>query len=189
MLARDTATAKNSQSQQARYEDLFKRGLIPRDQYETQMATASAQQATLAADQAAVDTARLNLQYTSISAPIAGRAGALTVHQGDLVRQNDTTPLLVINQMAPIYVGFSVPGRYPQRYPPIPGAAVAEGRRPDCRAAQRGRRKSPSGRPTPARVMRRHRRRSRPLQPARRRKRVRSASSTMRSIRRPARSS
>ena len=76
------------------------------------MATASAQQATLAADQAAVDTARLNLQYTSISAPIAGRAGALTVHQGDLVRQNDTTPLLVINQMAPIYVGFSVPGRY-----------------------------------------------------------------------------
>jgi multidrug efflux system membrane fusion protein len=112
VLARDTATAKNSQSQQARYEDLFKRGLIPRDQYETQMATASAQQATLAADQAAVDTAQLNLQYTSISAPIAGRAGALTVHQGDLVRQNDTTPLLVINQMAPIYVGFSVPGRF-----------------------------------------------------------------------------
>ena len=61
VLARDTATAKNSQSQQARYEDLFKRGLIPRDQDETQMATASAQQATLAADQAAVDTARLNL--------------------------------------------------------------------------------------------------------------------------------
>src|SRR3954469_16552847 len=112
VLARDTATAKNSQSQQARYEDLFKRGLIPRDQYETQIATAAAQQSTLAADQAAVDTARLNLQYTSISAPIAGRAGALTVHQGDLVRQNDTTPLLVINQMAPIYVGFSVPGRY-----------------------------------------------------------------------------
>ena len=112
VLARDTAMAKNSQSQQARYEDLYKRGLIPRDQYETQAATASAQQSTLAADQAAVDTARLNLQYTSISAPIGGRAGALTVHQGDLVRQNDTTPLLVINQMAPIYVGFSVPGRF-----------------------------------------------------------------------------
>jgi membrane fusion protein, multidrug efflux system len=112
VLARDTATAKNSQSQQARYEDLYKRGLIPRDQYETQAATASAQQSTLAADQAAVETAQLNLQYTSISAPISGRAGALTVHQGDLVRQNDTTPLLVINQMAPIYVGFSVPGRF-----------------------------------------------------------------------------
>ena len=112
VLARDTATAKNSQSQQARYEDLYKRGLIPRDQYETQAATASAQQATLAADQAAVETARLNLQYTSISAPINGRAGELTVHQGDLIRANDTTPLLVINQIAPIYVGFSVPGRY-----------------------------------------------------------------------------
>lgn len=112
VLARDTATAKNSLSQQARYEDLYKRGLIARDQYEAQAATASAQQATLAADQAAVETARLNLQYTSISAPISGRAGALTVHQGDLIRANDVTPLLVINQMAPIYVGFSVPGRF-----------------------------------------------------------------------------
>ena len=112
VLARDTATAKNSQSQQARYEDLYKRGLIARDQYEAQAATASAQQATLAADQAAVETARLNLQYTSITAPISGRAGALTVHQGDLIRANDATPLLVINQMAPIYVGFSVPGRF-----------------------------------------------------------------------------
>ena len=112
VLARDTATAKNSQSQQARYEDLFKRGLIARDQYETQSATASAQQATLAADQAAVETARLNLQYTNIVAPISGRAGALVVHQGDLIRANDTAPLLVINQMAPIYVGFSVPGRF-----------------------------------------------------------------------------
>jgi len=112
VLARDTATAKNSQSQQARYEDLYKRGLIPRDQYETQTATASAQQATLAADQAAVETARLNLQYTTITSPISGRAGAISLHEGDLVRANDTTPLLVINQMSPIYVTFSVPGRY-----------------------------------------------------------------------------
>ncbi len=112
VLARDTATAKNSQSQQARYEDLYKRGLIARDQYESQSATASAQQATLAADQAAVETAQLNLQYTTITAPLSGRAGALTVHQGDLIRANDPNPLLVINQMAPIYVGFSVPGRF-----------------------------------------------------------------------------
>ena len=63
VLARDTAKAKNAQSQQARYEDLYKRGLIPRDQYETQAATASSLQATLAADQAAVETAKLNLQY------------------------------------------------------------------------------------------------------------------------------
>jgi multidrug efflux system membrane fusion protein len=112
VLARDTATAKNSQSQQARYEDLYKRGLIPRDQYETQTATASAQQATLEADQAAVETARLNLQYTRIASPISGRAGAVSLHVGDLVRANDTTPLLVINQISPIYVTFAVPGRY-----------------------------------------------------------------------------
>ena len=75
VLARDTATAKNATAQQARYEDLYKRGLIPRDQYETQSASATSLQATLAADQAAVETAKLNLQYTRITAPISGRTG------------------------------------------------------------------------------------------------------------------
>jgi len=112
VLARDTAQAKNAQAQRARYQDLFNRGLIARDQYETQMANASALEATLAADQAQVDNARVNLQYTSIVAPISGRTGALGVHQGDLVRANDTAPLVVINQISPIYVAFAVPGRY-----------------------------------------------------------------------------
>ena len=112
VLARDTATAKNALSQQARYEDLYKRGLIPRDQYETQEANATSLQATLAADQAAVETAKLNVQYTKIAAPISGRTGALGVHIGDLVRANDTTAMVVINQLTPIYVTFSVPGRY-----------------------------------------------------------------------------
>ncbi len=112
VLARDTATANNAQSQRARSEDLYKRGLIPRDQYETASAGAEALQATLQADRAAVDTAKLNLQYTHITAPISGRTGSLNLHEGDLVRANDTTPLLVINQMSPIYVTFSVAGRY-----------------------------------------------------------------------------
>jgi multidrug efflux system membrane fusion protein len=112
VLARDTAQAKNAQSQRVRYEDLFKRGLIPRDQYETQMATATALESTLAADQAQIENAKLNLQYTRIIAPISGRTGSLNVHQGDLIRANDTTPLVVINQVAPIYVTFSVPGRF-----------------------------------------------------------------------------
>jgi multidrug efflux system membrane fusion protein len=153
VLARDTAQAKNAQSQRVRYEDLFKRGLIPRDQYETQMATATALESTLAADQAQIENAKLNLQYTKIVAPISGRTGSLNVHQGDLIRANDTTPLVVINQVAPIYVTFSVPGRFlpdirryntqhplrieariqpagtpgaPQIAPPHPGAAPAE---------------------------------------------------------------
>ena len=112
VLARDTAQSKNAQSQRVRYDDLFKRGLIPRDQYETQIATAAALESTLAADQAAIENAKLNLQYARIIAPISGRTGALNVHEGDLVRANDTTPLVIINQVAPIYVTFSVPGRY-----------------------------------------------------------------------------
>jgi multidrug efflux system membrane fusion protein len=112
VLARDTAQAKNAQSQQSRYKELFDRGLIPRDQYEAQNATASALEATLAADRSQIENARLNLQYTRIMAPISGRTGALNVHQGDLVRANDTAPLVVINQLAPIYVSFSVPGRF-----------------------------------------------------------------------------
>jgi membrane fusion protein, multidrug efflux system len=112
VLARDTAQAKNAQAQRARYQDLFNRGLLARDQYETQMANASALEATLAADQAQVENARLNLQYTRIVAPISGRTGALGVHQGDLIRANDAAPLVVINQVSPIYVTFAVPGRY-----------------------------------------------------------------------------
>lgn len=112
VLARDTATAKNAEQQHTRYEDLYKRGLIPRDQYETQTASSESLQATLQADRAAVENARLNLNYTSIVAPMSGRTGALGVHTGDLIRANDTTPLVIINQVSPIYVTFSVPGRY-----------------------------------------------------------------------------
>jgi multidrug efflux system membrane fusion protein len=112
VLARDTATATNAQSQRTRYEDLYKRQLISRDVFEAQVATADAAQATLEADRAAVETAKLNLQYTHIISPITGRSGSLGIHQGDLVRANDTNPMVVINQLAPIYVAFAVPGRY-----------------------------------------------------------------------------
>ncbi|MGE5815172.1 MAG: efflux RND transporter periplasmic adaptor subunit [Acidobacteriota bacterium] len=111
VLARDTAQSTNAQGQLKRYTDLFNRGLIPRDQYETQAANANALEATLEADRAAAENARLNLQYAQIRAPIAGRTGALNVHVGDLVRANDTTPLVTINQLSPVYVTFSVPGR------------------------------------------------------------------------------
>ena len=112
VLARDTATANNAERQKAQYEDLNKRGLIPRDQYETQRANTESLQATLAADRASVENAKLNLGYTHIIAPISGRTGATTVHAGDLVRANDATPLVIINQLSPIYVSFAVPGRY-----------------------------------------------------------------------------
>jgi multidrug efflux system membrane fusion protein len=111
VLERDMATLKNAQAQQSRADALFQRGLLARDQYESLRASAAASNATVDADKAAVETARLNLKYTEITAPISGRTGALGAHVGDLVRANDTNPLVVINQLAPIYVTFSVPGR------------------------------------------------------------------------------
>ncbi len=131
VLARDAATWQNSQAQQTRAENLFQRGLIPRDQYETQKAGTSALAATVEADKAAVENARLNLQFAEITAPLTGRTGALNVHVGDLIRANDTTPLVVINQTAPVYVTFAMPGRYLpdirhfQAERPLPVVAVA----------------------------------------------------------------
>ncbi|MCX6552226.1 MAG: efflux RND transporter periplasmic adaptor subunit [Acidobacteria bacterium] len=112
VLARDTATLQNAQAQQTRADALFQRGLLARDQYESQRAGAAALAATVEADKAAVETASLNLKYTEIAAPISGRTGALGVHAGDLIRANDANPLVVINQLSPIYVTFSVPGRF-----------------------------------------------------------------------------
>jgi multidrug efflux system membrane fusion protein len=111
VLARDTATLRNAEATQARTDTLFKRGLVAREQYESQRASTAALAATIEADKAALETARLNLQYTDIAAPLSGRTGSLGAHVGDLVRANDTSPLVVINQLAPVYVTFSVPGR------------------------------------------------------------------------------
>jgi multidrug efflux system membrane fusion protein len=66
-------------------------------------------------DQANLDAMRLTLGYTEIHAPFAGRAGRILVQPGNLVKANDTTPLLVINQVAPIFVNFAVPGSYVER--------------------------------------------------------------------------
>ena len=75
-----------------------------REQVDTSRATPRRWTATLEADRAAVENARIQLQYATIAAPITGRTGALMVHEGNLVRANDTTPLVVINQLSPINV-------------------------------------------------------------------------------------
>ncbi len=110
-LAKDKAQAARAEAEVVRNGDLLKRGLIPRDQYDALVASSTSLQATLAADAAEVETAKLQLQYTSIDAPISGRTGALQAHKGDLIRANDTTSLVVINQVMPIYVSFAVPAR------------------------------------------------------------------------------
>jgi membrane fusion protein, multidrug efflux system len=111
VLARDTATYKNAQLQATRAQNLSERGLIPREQFDTSQSAVAALAATIEADKAAIETARVNLQFTEIKAPVDGRTGVLNAHVGDLVRSSDSTPLVVLNQLKPIYVTFSVPGR------------------------------------------------------------------------------
>lgn len=108
-LARDIAQSANAVSQAKRYEDLADRGIATREQVDATRAGAAALNATVEADRAAVESAKLQLQYATITAPLSGRTGALMVHAGNLVRANDTVPLVVINQVSPLYVSFGIP--------------------------------------------------------------------------------
>jgi multidrug efflux system membrane fusion protein len=108
-LQRDLAQAANARAQSERYRDLAQRGIATKEQLETLLTNATALEATVAADRSAVDNAKVQLTYATIVAPIAGRTGKLMVNPGNLVRANDTTPLVVLNQTAPIYVSFGIP--------------------------------------------------------------------------------
>ncbi len=108
-LARDTAQAANAKVIAQRMDDLVERGVGTREQRDTARTTAAALDAVVGANKAAVENAKVQLQYATIRAPIAGRTGALMVHAGNLVRANDQMPLVVINQVSPIYVSFGVP--------------------------------------------------------------------------------
>jgi multidrug efflux system membrane fusion protein len=108
-LERDSARAENAALMAKRYEDLAKRGIATREQVDTSRADMSALNATVSADKAAVENATVQLDYATIKAPISGRTGALMVHEGNLVRANDTTPLVTINQILPISVAFAIP--------------------------------------------------------------------------------
>jgi multidrug efflux system membrane fusion protein len=110
-LARDTAQAKGAQAQLARADDLFSRGLQSKADHEAISTQVAALNALVASDNAQVANAQLQLDRTKITAPVSGRTGALLVHRGSLIRANDTTPLVVINQIAPAYVSFAVPAK------------------------------------------------------------------------------
>jgi multidrug efflux system membrane fusion protein len=111
-LARDQAQAELNQVQSARYEKLYAAGVAPKEQFDQMKASADAQEALVHADQAAVQSAKLQLQYCTIYSPTDGRTGALQVYPGNLVKENDVPILVVINQISPIFVDFSVPEQY-----------------------------------------------------------------------------
>jgi membrane fusion protein, multidrug efflux system len=108
-LERDMAQAANAVVQSKRFQDLVDRGIAPREQADTSRTAVAALNATVDADRAAVENAKVQLQYATITAPFSGRTGALMVNEGNLVRANDATPLVTINQIAPISVTFSIP--------------------------------------------------------------------------------
>ncbi len=110
-LSRDQAQSKTADANLARSIDLLAKGLVAPATHEATLAQANGLKSTVAADQIAIDNAKLQLQYTRITAPVAGRTGALLVHVGSLVRNSDTNPLVVINQVSPVYVSFAVPAR------------------------------------------------------------------------------
>jgi multidrug efflux system membrane fusion protein len=108
-LARDEAQALNSKLDAERYQGLGKQGVASKQQVDAAAAAANAMAATVAADKAAVETAKINLEYTSIYSPINGRTGSVGVKEGNLVKANDVPILVTINQIEPIYVSFAIP--------------------------------------------------------------------------------
>ncbi|MCC7058927.1 MAG: efflux RND transporter periplasmic adaptor subunit [Burkholderiaceae bacterium] len=111
-LLRDQALLDRARQQQARSQDLLARKFISPDAYEQVRTTTEAAAATVAADRAAIDSARLDLEHCSIRSPIDGFAGRILIQAGNLVKANDTNALVVLNQVVPIYASFSVPEQY-----------------------------------------------------------------------------
>jgi len=139
-LERDLAQLRNAQAQERRYRELMDRELIAREQYDQLRTNLAAMEATVQADRAAIENAkaaataavatvdnvravvrageamvdgvRLQLGYTTIRAPLDGRTGNLLVQAGNVVKANEDTPMVVINQVHPIYVSFAVPEQY-----------------------------------------------------------------------------
>jgi membrane fusion protein, multidrug efflux system len=109
MLKRDEAQAANAKMEADRYTDLEGQGVISREQADLQRTQASSNSAAVYADKAAVDAAKVQLEYTDIYAPMDARTGALMINVGNLVKANDTPFLVQLNQITPIYVTFTVP--------------------------------------------------------------------------------
>ncbi len=109
-LARDAAKAVSAQADAERYGGLVDKDYVTKQQAQDMTATAAAAVATLRADSALVENARLDLAYCDIRAPIPGRTGSLLIHAGNVIKANDAA-LVVINQVTPALVSFSIPER------------------------------------------------------------------------------
>ncbi|MEW6145754.1 MAG: efflux RND transporter periplasmic adaptor subunit [Thermodesulfobacteriota bacterium] len=110
-MARDSAMLKKAEQDALRYEDLISKGVVSAQQYDQVRAEHESLEATVRADRAAVESAKLELEYCSIRSPIDGRIGEILVHEGNTVESRSTL-LAVINQTKPVNVNFSVPEQF-----------------------------------------------------------------------------
>jgi multidrug efflux system membrane fusion protein len=108
-LAKDQAQRKDAEVNYERFKLLFKEGVIPQQQLDTQAALVGQFDGAIASDQSQIDNAKLQLTYSRITAPISGRIGLRLVDVGNIVHATDTSGLLVITQLQPISVIFSLP--------------------------------------------------------------------------------
>jgi multidrug efflux system membrane fusion protein len=108
-IAKDQAQLRDVQVDYERYQLLFKEGVIPKQQVDTQQAQVGQYEGAIKADQGVIDNAKLQIVYAHITAPITGRVGLRLVDMGNIVHAADTNGLLVITQLQPIAVIFSLP--------------------------------------------------------------------------------
>jgi len=110
-LARDSVQLETAKHEVERYGELVDKEYVTRDEFDRIRTNAASLEAAVRADQAAIDKARVDLDYCTITAPIGGKTGQLMVHEGNLVKANSDAPLLTIKKITPIYVSFAVPER------------------------------------------------------------------------------
>jgi multidrug efflux system membrane fusion protein len=113
---RDTAQKDQARSQERRYQELLQKNFVSKEAYAQIRTNAETADAVALASSAALDNAKLNVEYCTIRAPIEGYAGKIQIQLGNLVKANDVNPLVIVNQVHPIYVTFSVPE---QRLPEV----------------------------------------------------------------------
>jgi multidrug efflux system membrane fusion protein len=108
-LAKDRALLDHANEQERRYKELLEKKFVSPDAYAQIRTNAETASAQIRADDANIDSVRLQLGYCTIRAPVTGYAGRIQIQQGNLVKANDTTPLVVSNQVVPVNVTFAVP--------------------------------------------------------------------------------
>jgi membrane fusion protein, multidrug efflux system len=111
-LMRDIAQKEQTRSQERRYQELLQKNFVSKEAYAQYRTNADSAEASALASKAAVENARLQLEYCTIHSPIDGFVGKVMLQMGNMVKSNDTNPLVIINQVRPIYVNFAVPEQH-----------------------------------------------------------------------------